>query len=351
MALILAHGLLALAAGCDACQGAPAVPAETRPPPEDRPSPSPSEVFVPPDPSPAGEQAARRILPAFSPDHAHAGERPVAARRLIYRLSLLVPPVFGPKRKAGTRPSTELVVDVSDARLRARFEGAGWPVPDGAEVRLRRDQPGVYVFDARGGRPLGPGQMATWFEGGRVRRFPGVRLRAPGPDEQVGPGDLLCRLIAEWANHATDRLAHRCGEGGSLSAFRVGPWRADRTADVALKRPRSALRADHHDPPEPPETPTDPTPVTLHGLDALRPLFRVPASEPGPHPLVVRNEGSARALVIVEGVPVRWLETDEAVTLRLPVAGIYRVGAMRPLGSAVLLETRTRAPGEVVLER
>ena len=33
--------------------------------------------------------------------------------------------------------------------------------------------------------------------------------------------------------------------------FRLGPWRGERTADAPVELPRSALRADHVDPPPP----------------------------------------------------------------------------------------------------
>lgn len=341
-----------LVGGCDALDsGSSAAPSqETARPWQPRSAPPPSKVIAS-----NGQEGAvgegYRALPAFAPDDRFARGDLVHARRLVYRLTPRVPEAFGPSRRAPIRPSAELVVDVSEARLRARFQGEGWPVADGAEVRLRRDQPGVYVFDARGGRPLGPGQMAAWFEGGQVHRYPRVHIRGPKAEAQEGPGNLICRLLAEWANHPTDTLERRCGKGGAPPAFRLGPWRADRTADVAFERPASSLRADHRDPPDRPSSPDGPVSLTSLGLERLRPFFELPAEEPGPRPVVVRNDGSARALIVIEGAPVGWLEAGEQVTFELPTAGMYRLGAMRPLGSAALREKRVRVPGELTLTR
>lgn len=339
--------------GCevfDQDTSAAAPPREAPPESGARTAPPPSKVIVSPDEGGA-VGGGYRALPAFAPDDPFAEGEPVHARRLVYRLTPLVPEAFGPSRRAPVRPSAELVVDVSDNRLRGRFQGEGWPVADGAEVRIRRDQPGAYVFDARGGRPLGPGQMAAWFEGGQVRRYPRVHIRGPKAEAQEGPGNLMCRLLAEWANHPTDTLERRCGKGGAPSAFRLGPWRADRTADVAFERPASSLRADHLEPPDRPSSPDGPVSLTSLGLERLRPFFELPADEPGPRPLVVRNDGDARALIVIEGAPVGWLEAGEQATFELPMAGMYRLGAMRPLGSAVLREKRVRVPGELTLAR
>lgn len=342
-------------AGCNSCRGAE----ETNPgatgrltsvdTPDRRPvTPSPDKVIARAHDRGSSRLPRYRVVPAFARDDTFAARERVPARRLVYRVALRVPPMLGERRHTFGRPSAELVIDVSETRLRARFEGPGWPVALGSEVRIRSDQPGVYAFGADGGRPLGPGQMAAWFEGGRVRRYPSVHLRAPPAEEQVGPGALVCRLLSEWANHPTDNLERRCGEGGAPVAYRMGPWRADRTADVALQRPGSALRADHLDPPDPP---ADAPPLLLEPRLAARvpPVLEAPEAEPGPRALTVHNAGRARSLVVVGGAAVGWVEPGATATFEGWTAGTYQVGALRPLGTPVKRAERVPIPGEVTL--
>jgi hypothetical protein len=340
--------------GCDAdsedrAAGAdgPSAAHSSEEPMAQRQRPSPDRVISPQSASAEGD-SPYRVISAFVPDHAFARADRVDARRLIYRVTLMVPPMLGDRRHTFGRPSAELVVDVSETRLRARFEGVGWPVAEGSEVRIRRDQPGVYVFGADGGRPLGPGQMAAWFEGGRVRRYPGVHLRSPPAEEQVGPGALVCRLLAEWANHPTDTLSRRCGDGGSPVAYRMGPWRADRTADVAVQLQGNALRADHLDAPDRPGHPAAPI-LEPHLAARVSPLFTWPDAEPGPHALVVHNRGRARALVVVGGAPVGWVDPGASATFEGWTAGVFQVGALRPLGAPAQRAQRVRIPGELTL--
>lgn len=342
------------AVGCDGCRGSDDKGDTARAAGPERAvdirrsgAPPPDKVIArSPTRGPAGP--GPRVMPAFVPDEGFAASEAVPARRLVYRVALRVLPMLGERRHAFGRPSAELVVDVSETRLRARFEGAGWPVAVGSEVRLRSDQPGVYAFDGDGGRPLGPGQMAAWFEGGRVRRYPSVHLRTPPAEEQVGPGPLVCRLLAEWANHPTDSLERRCGEGGAPVAFRLGPWRADRTADVAVRRPGSALRADHLDPPELPRD-TD-APLLEPRLAArVPPVFAFADAEPGPHALTVHNGGRARSLVVVGGAAVGWVDPGATAAFEGWAPGMYQVGALRPLGAPVKRAERVRIPGELTL--
>lgn len=354
LSLVLAMAQASLAVGCSGCEEQPSPPSHHRADrhPEVRAKRPPSEVFAPQSGAARGGRARYRVLPAFAVDASYATDGRVEARRLIYRVSLMVPGSFGPHRRRTPKASTELVIDVSPDRLRARFQGAGWPVPDGSEVRLRRDQLGVYVFDRRGGRPLGPGQMASWFEGGRVRRYPGVRVQPPPPDQQVGPGDLLCRLLAEWANQPIDALERRCGSGGSVAIFRVGPWRADRTADVAVHLPRVALRADQLDPPEPPPD-DEATAGPADLLEQLRPVYRPPEtrSNTSPSALTIDDRGEGRALVVINGVPVEWVDAGRTATLAPLTAGVYRIGAMRPLGGFVMAAKPVRVPGTLTFSR
>ncbi|MEM1415550.1 MAG: hypothetical protein AAGH15_11645, partial [Myxococcota bacterium] len=234
--LRMAFALLLVAAACD---GEELRPPAVSPPPTMPGDPPPVYDPQPPEAPPP----ARRIVEAFRYDREYARDRPVAARRMVYRVTLGVPKSLGGGHDSIARPAAELAIDVSENRLRARFQGGAWPVPEGSEVRLRADAPGSYVFDDEGGRPFAPGQLANWFEGGPLRFSP--RLYVRSPEAQSGPGRLICRLLAEWVNGSPDVVGRRCGRGGSPPFFRVGLWRAERTADVAVSLPARMLRADH----------------------------------------------------------------------------------------------------------
>jgi hypothetical protein len=128
----------------------------------------------------------------------------------------------------------------------------------------------------------------------------------------------------------------------------MGPWRADRTADVAMQLPRTALRADHRDPPDRPGP--GGAPILAPSLAArVPPLFTWPNAEPGPHGLVVHNRGRARSLVVVGGAPAGWVDPGATVELEGWRAGVYQVGALRPLGGLGQRAQRVRIPGELTL--
>ncbi|MEM9068434.1 MAG: hypothetical protein AAGE52_08000 [Myxococcota bacterium] len=328
------------------------------PPPPEEPAPqppvTPDQVYRPIAQAPAPVEDDRRIVDAFLEDAEYQGAEPEDARRLVYRISLRVPRSLGVAPDELPKPSGELYVDLSRDRLRARFSGGGWPIDAGAEVRLRRDEPGVYVFDGDGGRPLGPGQLAQWFEGGRLRFEPGLRVRPPPSQEQSGPGNLMCRLIAEWTNSSPDELARRCGEGGSPPDFRIGVWRAERTADVAVQLPRSSLRADHVDPPPPiprAESRAFLSPEVMSRISRSRGPVPQPAENAPGEGLVITNRGRSRMMVTVQGTPVGWLDrgvTAHFVGLR---PGSYRVGAMRPFGLQSASGQPAVVPGRLALPR
>jgi len=314
---------------------------------------APEDVYRPVTPS-APSASDRRFVEAFTEDTDYAGHQPESARRLVYRASLRVPVSLGVAPDWLPKPSGELYIDVSRDRLRARFVGNGWPVDPGSEVRLRRDEPGVYVFDGEGGRPLGPGQLAQWFEGGRLRFQPSLRVRPPPPSEQSGPGDLVCRLIAEWTNTPPDEQMRRCGAGGSPPDFRVGLWRAERTADVAVRLPRSALRADHVDPPRPIPNPASRAilaPETMARIERIRGPLQPPAEDAPAEGLQVLNRGRSRMLVTVQGTPIGWLDRGARAHFVGLAPGTYRVGAMRPFGLQSAGGQATVVPGRLVLPR
>lgn len=332
---------------------------EPPPPPEPREIAEPLEGLTPEevyDPSGAGSGRTRapRVVPAFSTDRDYAGDNPIQARRVVYRVTLRVPRNLGSGHSGIPTPPAELYVDVSRDRLRARFIGPGWPVPPGSEVRLRSDEPGGYIFDDEGGHPLGPGQLARWFEGGRLRREASVRIEIPPTREQSGPGALICRLVAEWSEVAPDVLARRCGEGGAPPSFRVGLWRAERTADVGVQLPASALRADHRDPPQaiPPAPSRAFLSLPMMGrLRAIRGARGEPAEDAPSEGLIVENTSPARMIVTIGGTPVAWVESGRSAHLLGIPRGSYPVGAMRPLGLQIAQKRPRVVPGHVRLPR
>ena len=328
---------------------------DLEPPREPPPAPSPDKVYAPAAAQAAeeGERVAR-VQPAFVRDEEYVDAEPVAARRLVYRLRLLVPRNLGERDDELPSAIAELDIDLSVDRLRARFVGNGWPVDAGSEVRIRRDEPGAYVFDADGGRPLGPGQLAHWFEGGRPH-VASYRVRPPPRSEQSGPGDLVCRLIAEWVGDPPSEIERRCGDGGTPPDFRVGFWRADRTADVEVELPRNALRADHVDPPRAiagAESRAFLPPSTVARIHWDRPPI---AHEPDPEApaegVLVENRSSARMIFIVQGTPVGWLDSGEEAHFVGFEPGRYDVAGIRPFGAQAAGKREIHIPGRVRLPR
>ncbi len=297
-----------------------------------------------------------RIHPAAEDDRDYRGDEPIEVMRLVYRVTFRVPPMLGDVPSTMARPTTELHVDVSEDRLRAHFAGPGWPVVPGSEVRLRRDLGGVYIFDGRGGQPVGPGMLAQWFQGGPLtrRQTPRVWIRRAPAAEQNAPGDLICALIAEWSGQPRTELERRCGEGGAPLAFRIGAWRAERTAEVPVELQRNALRADHQDPP--PSLPA----ATSRAFMEESVLARIPLGrrrrrrrrrreEPPPADatLHVENRGPTRVVVTVGGIPVGWVDRGASGRFEGLVPGEHLVAAMRPLGHLALHPRARTIPGEV----
>jgi hypothetical protein len=335
-------------------------------PPPAPPPVAPEHVFAPtagpevdPGRRPTGPVAR---VDEVAEDTPFASRERIVARRLVYRTQLHVPAGLGQGESNIAQPAAELRVDVAEDRLRAYFVGNGWPVARGAEVRLRRDRPGVYVFDEAGGRPLGPGRMAEWFQGGPVGEYqPPLGVRAPPPHEEpTGPGDLVCALLAEWIGAPREDVMRRC-QAGPPFRFRLGPYRAERTADLPLELAKSALRADHADPPD--EWPTsEPSALffetsVLERLGARALASPPPRADPSPTSIAsaegftVLNEGSTRVLVAVDGLGVGVVSPGHALRLpglsRLP----HAIGALRPLGAPVLRGRQLRPPATITVRR
>lgn len=289
------------------------------------------------------------VLPAAVPDDAWAEGPPVPARRIVYRVELQVPVGLGTPPPSVPTPLAELRVDVADDRLRARFVGPGWPVPPGSEVRLRRDRPGVYLFDGEGGRPLRPTELADWFQGGTRRGYrPFVRLRRAGDQPLDGPGELVCAFLAELgAQRSRDPLVQRCGRHGAPSRFRLGTWAAVRTADVPLDLPRADLRADEVDPPRG-------IPDLRHAAilppTALRGL-RGRGFQPDGDTLRIRNRGRSRFVATVDGAPVLWVDAGEESTVSGLDPGVHLVGGLRPLGNLAMPARELRVPTTLTVRR
>lgn len=291
------------------------------------------------------------IAAATLSDDSYADDRMEPIRRLVYRVSFIVPPLFRQRRAhLGAHPG-ELHVDVAATRVRARFVGPGWPVHEGSEVRLREDTPGVYVFDGEGGRWLGPGAMAAWFEGREgTRATSRIRVRrdyAPVPSD--GPGALVCALLAEWTHQPRDALQGRCRGNAIPPGFRFGPWSADLTAVVPMEVPRHRLRADEVEPPDRPAAVPGRFMIAgpeLERLQPQRPVEPVPATAPV---LRVQNDTHARVILMVQGLPAAIVESGEVVPLVGLGPGFYRMGAIRPFGVLSLAPKLLEVPGELVI--
>ena len=222
-----------------------------------------------------------KIEPATLADPEYAAPDQVPVRRLVYRVTLIVPDALSAQRPHIKVPAGELHLDVGEQRVRARFVGPGWPVDEGSEVRLRSDVPGVYVFDGDGGRPMGPGALASWFQG-----QPGTRARTEvelrhdiGPPDE-GPGNLLCAFMAEWSQLPRDEMMPQCN-GSIPPGFRFGPWQGDLTALVPMQLPRSLLRADAVSLPSPLPTANARALLDKVDLARIRPSA-APAAAPAP---------------------------------------------------------------------
>ena len=307
-------------------------------------------------------RAARpRTTPAVQLDRLHDRDEPVRAVRVLYRVTLRIPKVLGTLPPSVPPAAAELAIVASGERLRARFEGPGWPVTAGAEVRLRTDLGGTYVFDEAGGRPLSPRFLAEWFEGGRVgaRHRPAVGVR-PSTEGGTPPGGLVCQFLTEWAGKDPSSLERRCGRHGAPIQFRVGPWFGERTAQLEVDVPASELRADHLDPPD------SAAPVRHRAILAERQLARVEpsrgsAARRGSTP---RHRGHTRARCgDRQPTPRARCGHGERGPARLGRLGhgrahftglrpgTYAIAGMRPLGSLGWHPRDVRIPARLDLRR
>ncbi|MBX7191980.1 MAG: hypothetical protein K1X94_07980 [Sandaracinaceae bacterium] len=358
---------LACGAMCLACETAPArVPAQPPPAPrtieewheppaslaptepEDEAPQALAEVVAPVSPEPA-----RTIAPSGAHDGEYDSDEPLPVRRYVYRVRLAIPSALGDASDLAT-PGAELYIDTSAHRARARFVGQSWPVDVGSEVRVRGESAGVYVFDGLGGRPLEPGELGVWFEGGERRPGPGLSVRRDPTTPSGEVGAMVCVLLAEWAGDDRESVLRRC-DGRAPLGFRVGLWRAERTADLAIEVPRRALRADELEPPA--AIPHGSSRAFYEPASLARIESAIPRGEeieptdpeaPG-EGLVLENESATRVIVTAQGVPVGWIgphERGHFVGLR---PGPIWVGALRPMGSIALRPRLVSVPARTVL--
>ncbi len=347
-ALVLA--VVALAAAC--AQEEPDVRPRPEPPSTRPRRASPDEVWLPLDP--AAQAREYVVRPDFAPDPEFAGGASIEARRVVYRFHTQIPAMFGAGIESVPRAATELLLLVTPDRLRARFSGPAWPVHPESEVRVRGDRPGSYVFDGAGGRPLGPGQMAHWFDGGPPRRHGRVWLRVDPPRNEVDVGSMICRFLAEWASASVDSLIAQCG-GGVPRWIRLGPYTGDRTADVEVMVQRRQLRADHEEPPPRIAAAASwpyHSPATYRRmLPRPRPPQRIeqPEAPADLRGLRVRNLGPVRMVVTLDGTALGSVDAGAEADFPDVPDGVFLVGGMRPLGGLAATPRLARVPGVVAM--
>lgn len=308
------------------------------------------------EPAPASRKSIAPLAArsAVMSDEVQDNGEKVLAVRLVYRVSFVVPSIFRDRRALVRAAAGELHVDMSTDRLRARFIGPGWPIDEGAELRMRTDLLGGYLFDGEGGRTLGAGQLSGWFEGreqGVAQARVAVRReyakRSVVDSDRAVPGPLLCALIAEWSNVPRRALDQRCEAGALPPGFTVGPWTGELTAVVPMELPRSALRADEAAPPGPIPARDARMLLEPEALALLAPAK--PQPEPAPASLLVENRTDTRAIVIAQGVAVGWLDAGQQLRIDGFTPGYYRVGAIRPLGILRSPPRLLRVPGTFVI--
>lgn len=297
---------------------------------------------------------ANRIHRALMPDSEYDSYHLETIRRVVYRVRFRTPNLFREKKSNLIAPAGELYIDVALERLRARFVGPGWPVEEGAEVRLRRDALGVYVFDQNGGQQLGPGGMASWFVGGlRGHSRSSVRIRRERTPSGEGLGELICALLAEWTGQSREVLMRRCSAGSIPPAFGFGPWRAELTASVPMEIERRKLRADEKDPPETIEVDDSRTFIDPAEFTRIIPYQNLQDSNLSDTDGTLQfvNHTSTKVIVILEGNPVAWVDENSKGRFSGFRPGRYRIGAIRPFGGQLFSPKIVVLPGKFSIGR
>lgn len=331
--------------------------------PEPPPALGTAEIVTPepPPPEPArvvlegetADEGSRRVIPASHVDE-RASPSPIRVRRLVFRFEIRVPWGLGAGQSEIPTPTGELTVDLAGPRLRARFSGQGFPVDEGAEIRMRVDEPGTYVVDGKGGRPLTTGQLASWFQGGIGPRVTEMRVRTRAEEERETV-DFVCRLFGEWAGSSMYNVRRTCASDGLPTRFYFGSYHVERTAEVWLTMPERALRADHLDVPTLRHEPS----VVFHDR-IMRERVHPSSDDPPnrrPEPeapevtdgVLVESQLVTRALVTVSGVPIGWLDPGARAHFDGIATGGYVISALMPLGGSAAIARAYELPRFVVL--
>ncbi len=278
----------------------------------------------------------------------------VQIRRLVYRVAFVVPQPFRDRRAVLAPVAGELVLDVSDRWVEGRFSGPAWPVPEGAIALVYRDRPGAIVYDGTGKQELGPGRLASWFEGrstGSSKTFLSVRREYGHNRTTSGPGELVCTFLAEWSAGERDDIMRRCSGNVLPPGFRLGPWRSELTAVVPLKapepeaawkqRPRGFAVAGPRN-----RQLMDPAEIAAF-LPGRRSRARS-VQRPGAQ-LRFANNLNTSVMVIVNGATLGWVGAGGELLFQGFVPDRYRVGAVRPLGRLCHGPRLLTLPGEIAL--
>ncbi len=159
----------------------------------------------------------------------------------------------------------------------------------------------------------------------------------------------MCSLLAEWTGQPRDALARRCSHGAVPPRFRFGPWRGELTAVVPLEVAMHTVRADESRPPAGLATADSRSSVDAAELAHIAPVHGAPTASKPSAALEVVNNTAARAIIMVQGVPVGWVNAYRRGRFEGFRPGRYRVGALRPLGALRLAPKLVELPGEVVL--
>jgi len=268
-----------------------------------------------------------------------------------------VPQPFRDRRAVLPPIAGELVTDISDRSIEGRFSGPAWPVPEGSAALVLRDRPGAMVHDGTGPRLLGPGRLASWFEGrldGRSKSFLSVRRDYGHNRTTTGPGEMLCALLAEWAAQPRDNVMRRCVGNVLPPGFRLGPWRAELTAVVPMNAP---------EPDEESWKPRGKQPARIQA-PGNRPLmdpdeiaiFIPVRRQRSPRPARERdaslrfaNNTSTSVMVIADGLPLGWVGSRSEQLFEGLTPDRYRIGAVRPLGRLCHGPRTLTLPGEIVM--
>ena len=210
----------------------------------------------------------------------------------------------------------------------------------------------------------GARSLAGWFQARRpsaaafrcgcgatpVRRSTGrgAGLRAPAE----GPITTRRDRAALLRRRAPPSFASACGAQSSgdravtMLRFQLRADSGRPAARVTTSPVRGLL-----DPRDAARLPPTPLPVPGSKTKGKKPVAPPPPAPPlaANATLRVDNPTSARALVVVQGVPVAWLKPGAVAELGGFVPGRYRVGAARPFGQSAVAPSLMNIPGEITL--